>query len=89
MTTKMPPVVRVTWWDAWTSDSWASVEEVVEAGRIGVLVSSVGYLLHEDPACVVIAGSYDPDIKKVCGVMSIPRRSLADVIVVIEPAREV
>jgi hypothetical protein len=55
---KTPPVVKVTWNDAWCSQAGHSVEAIAAEHEPHV-VSSVGFLVRSDRKGVMIAGCYD------------------------------
>lgn len=54
--TDHPPLVVVEWVDATNIATWTDLDDVVEFARDGGYVCrNVGYLVHEDDDCVVLA----------------------------------
>jgi len=57
-----PPLVCVEWEDAMNVASWRLLSTVGEwATGDGFLCRNVGYLVHEDDACVVLAARFNLD----------------------------
>lgn len=54
LTPETARLVRVDWEDIYFSDNWSDDEAVQP-----VESTTVGYLIHETPTVVVVAGSYD------------------------------
>lgn len=69
---KLPPIVRIEWWDAQhPAGEWVDVDKL--AGPLPS-IWSVGFLVHEDRHKIVLASSYDGP--HVSGEMTIPVRMI-------------
>jgi hypothetical protein len=64
-------LVLVTWDDITGDDGWQDVKKAAE--QKPCLFVSVGWLLKNSPALVVITSAYSPEDETVGGVTAIPR----------------
>jgi len=62
MSSEKPPLVKVTWLDAWGADQTHTLAEIQEFKPQPI--ESVGFLLEENDKCVKIAMSYTPSDSK-------------------------
>lgn len=54
--TDYPPVVLVEWVDTTNIATWTDLDEIADwAATGGFVCRNIGYLVHEDPHCVVLA----------------------------------
>lgn len=66
------PRVEVEWEDAASEDKWQTMAEAVDGLERPWMVNSIGYLIHDTPEGVILAGSIDPE-GNVCMALKIPR----------------
>ena len=68
--TDYPPLVCIEWEDAMNIATWQDLSEAVEwATGPGFLCRNVGYLIHEDDQCVVLAARFNIGIDDIqCGL---------------------
>jgi hypothetical protein len=86
---RLPPVVRATWFDAHSIDSWTPHKELKHESTLP-LIESVGFLVLDEKDRIGLANSVDPDDDgAACCVLVIPRGMLADTPVEIAPGREI
>jgi hypothetical protein len=58
---KFPPLELIEWEDATNIPTWQDVDDVVDwATTRNFIVVNVGYVVHEDEQCVVLAARYSP-----------------------------
>lgn len=71
-----PPLVMVEWIDATNIATWERLDEIAEWAKDGGFVCrNVGYLVHEDDECVVLAAriALEADPKQVGLFERIPK----------------
>lgn len=66
--------VYIEWYDAYTLDSWQSIEDAIDLGSERYLVKSTGYILKEDSHCIIISHSITH--VQVMGVLHIPKECI-------------
>ena len=54
-------IVKVTWTDTVSNNSWVRGDKVAEWGRKETLIESVGFLIERNKRHVVITGMYDAE----------------------------
>lgn len=60
--TDYPPLVCIEWEDATNIALWRDLKDAIKwATTHDFTVRTVGYLIHEDDHCVVVAARYSPD----------------------------
>jgi hypothetical protein len=79
---KDPIIIRVTWYDAHAADKWLSILDAQVTMSEIMLCETIGYLLHKDKECIVIAHTIVLDEKcpVTCGIMHIPRKCIKSII---------
>ena len=66
-------MLRVEWWDAVASNGWESADDT-KANVSLHKIETVGFLVHEDDDCLVLAGSRSWDDDETNNRMAIPKR---------------
>jgi len=76
--TRSEPLVEVVWEDTTNVAAWQTRAELVEwAQARGWIAHNVGYLVHEDDDCVVVAARIVEDEERHVGLAErIPKRAI-------------
>ena len=69
--------VYIKWYDAYTVDSWQSIEEATEIMRNKYLVETIGWVLEETKKHISICHSYTKS--QVMGALHIPRECIVKI----------
>lgn len=62
--------VEVLWYDAFTSDGWEGLDNVVDNHKGPLLCKTVGWLLHEDEESLLICHTFNQ--QATMGILHIP-----------------
>lgn len=66
-------VVHIEWLDSQTEDGWTAKDDVTSALE---LTHTVGFLVHENDLCLVVAHSMDAQTDSFNGLITIPRQAI-------------
>ena len=88
MKATIPPIVRVSWWDPHSVDSWTDLDDLEVATELK-LCETVGFLVLDKPNRIGVANTVGLAEQDAGCVIVIPRAMIADTIKFLSHAEEV